>query len=262
MVDVQRPYGNVLILVAHPDDETVAFGGLLQQIHRATVVFATDGAPLHHFLWKPYSSREAYAEIRRRECNAALRFTRSEAVFIGDLLNSCIADRELCRHVSRAAGVLQEIIRKIKPDCILTLAYEGGHPDHDTCCFLAFCAGRRAQIPVWESPLYHRRPDGSIATQVFARPNGQEEVLQLSGEFLVRKAKMLEAYESQKKILAGFRPEAETFRPMARYDFRRPPLPCRLNYEAWGFPISGETLSHTFACHLNSETNHGLMGEL
>lgn len=253
MVDVQRPSGNVLILVAHPDDEAVAFGGLLQYIHHPTVVFATDGAPRHHFFWKSCSSREAYAEIRRQECSAALQFMRSGPIFLGDLMSSCIPDQELFRYLSRAAGVLQELVLDIKPDYILSLAYEGGHPDHDTCCFLACCAGRRAHIPVWESPLYHRRLNGSFATQVFAQPTGQEEVLQVTGDFLVRKVKMLEAYESQKKILAGFRPETETFRPVARYDFRRPPLPFRLNYEAWGFPVNGEELSHTFACHLNSE---------
>jgi LmbE family N-acetylglucosaminyl deacetylase len=36
----------VLVVVAHPDDETGGCGVLLQRLHQATVVFCTDGAPM------------------------------------------------------------------------------------------------------------------------------------------------------------------------------------------------------------------------
>jgi hypothetical protein len=40
-----EPFRRPLIFVAHPDDETLACGGLLQRFPGALVVFATDGTP-------------------------------------------------------------------------------------------------------------------------------------------------------------------------------------------------------------------------
>ena len=37
--------GRTLVLVAHPDDECIAFGALLQRIREPLVVFATNGSP-------------------------------------------------------------------------------------------------------------------------------------------------------------------------------------------------------------------------
>ena len=55
--------GRTLVLVAHPDDECIAFGALLQRIREPLVVFATNGSPADPYFWQKYGSREAYAEI-------------------------------------------------------------------------------------------------------------------------------------------------------------------------------------------------------
>jgi LmbE family N-acetylglucosaminyl deacetylase len=242
-----------VMLVAHPDDEVIAFGALMQQMKRAIVVFATNGAPHDPYFWREYGSREAYAEVRRQEARRALAVVGAEPVFLSDQVSGGIADQELFRRLPEAAGALEGVVAQLSPNCLLTLAYEGGHPDHDACCFLACQVGRRRNIPVWESPLYHRNPDGSGAVQTFPQRTGKEIDFKVEGEALRKKVEMFHTYKSQKLVLDGFRPEIEQFRPMFDYDFTRRPLPWKLNYELWQWKMGGEEVAAKFASYLRGE---------
>jgi N-acetylglucosamine malate deacetylase 2 len=255
MDDTQlRPLlGSTLALVAHPDDEVIVCGALLQRMQRAVVVFATDGAPRSESFWKRYGSREAYAEVRRQEARHALRSVGASAVFLPDFVPGGIADQELFHTLPGAITALEKLIAKARPECILTLAYEGGHPDHDAACFMASVIGRRARLPVWESPLYHRNAQGANVLQAFPRRTGSEVELRSECRMLEKKIAMFHTYQSQNLVLESFRPDYETYRPVADYDFTRPPLPWKLNYECWDWPMTGAEVSAAFAEYLRRE---------
>ncbi len=242
--------GTTVMLVAHPDDEVIGFGALMQRMCRPIVVFATDGAPRDEQFWKPYGSRENYAEVRRQEGRAATLLGGAQPVFLADRTRDGIADQELFRRLPAAIKAFEHLVAQIQPHALLTLAYEGGHPDHDACCFIASLIGRRAQIPVWEAPLYHRRKNGKGAVQSFHVHTGKEFELKIEGTPLATKIEMFQTYKSQKLVLDGFRPELEQFRPLADYDFTRPPLPWKLNYEHWGWKMSGEEVAAEFRNYL------------
>lgn len=242
--------GTTVMLVAHPDDEVIAFAGLIQQMKRAVVVFATDGAPRDSGFWRDYASRDHYAEIRREEARRALAITGAQPIFLADRVQDGIVDQELFLRLPQAVSALEEVIADVAPTSLLTLAYEGGHPDHDACSFVCACVGRRRKIPVWESPLYHRNSDGSSAIQAFPRLTGEEISYKVEDEALRQKLEMFHTYKSQKLVLDGFRPEIELFRPIADYDFTQPPLPCKLNYEFWQWPMTGKQVAGFFAAYL------------
>ncbi|HET9181629.1 MAG TPA: PIG-L family deacetylase [Candidatus Angelobacter sp.] len=242
-----------VILVAHPDDEVIGFGAIMQRMRRPVVVFATDGAPRDDYFWKQHGSREAYAEIRRQEARAAVAIAGAEPVFLADRVSGGIADQELFRRLPQAAEELGKLLAEVRPDALLTLSYEGGHPDHDSACFIAAVVGRRRGLSVWESPLYHRDPDGRGVVQKFHQQDGEELQLKVESEAMRRKVEMFHTYKSQKLVLDGFHPEIETFRTMANYDFTRPPMPWKLNYEVWQWSMTGEQVSAAFSDYLRSE---------
>jgi N-acetylglucosamine malate deacetylase 2 len=247
MEELRPLLGATVILAAHPDDELVICGGLMQKMERAIVVFATDGAPRNEDFWRQYGSRQAYADFRREEARRALHLACATPVFLGDHLAGGIVDQELFRNLTAAIAAIEKIVAQAKPESILAPAYEGGHPDHDAACFIASVMGRRTSLPVWESPLYHRRADGSSVVQTFPELCGREIELRHEGRCLETKLTMFHIYRSQGSVLEAFRPELETFRSICDYDFTRPPLPWKLNYEHWGWSMTGEEVSRAFA---------------
>src|SRR5947209_11165575 len=137
----QQLLGTTVVLVAHPDDEVIGFGALLQKMKRGIVVFGTDGAPRDEYFWKAHGSREEYSRIRQQEAREALAVVGAEPVFLADHVEGGIADQELYKHLPEAVNAFDQIVEQIKPDCLATLAYEGGHPDHDAVCFIASMIG-------------------------------------------------------------------------------------------------------------------------
>jgi len=73
--DPDRPAGDdLMIVVAHPDDETIGLGGHLSGLSKTTVIHVTDGAPrdLRDAKAAGFVRSEDYAEARRGELAAAM----------------------------------------------------------------------------------------------------------------------------------------------------------------------------------------------
>jgi LmbE family N-acetylglucosaminyl deacetylase len=86
----------ILIVAAHPDDETIGASALLGANAGATVLHVTDGAPCDP-RWRPPAVAElpAYARVRACEADRALRHVRAHS--IGPLVPDQRAVYELAR---------------------------------------------------------------------------------------------------------------------------------------------------------------------
>lgn len=242
--------GRTMVLVAHPDDESITCGGLLQKMHNPLVVFATDGAPEDEYFWGKHGSRAAYSRLRQGEARTALGHVGvSDVEFLAEQVSGVLRleDQKLFRALPAAFGLLRNLVRDKKPDAILTLAYEGGHPDHDSCSFLSAQLGREFGLPVWEAPLYHRNADGSGVYQRFVIERDEVVQFKVTGEMLERKQRMLQSYKSQFDALPHFEPESERFRPQARYDYVQPPHKGKTNYEVWQWAMTAAEVCEAFA---------------
>lgn len=248
-VSLEQLLSRTLVIVAHPDDESVSCGALLQRMGSSAVVFCTDATPESPYFWKPFSSREAYQNLRRTEAITALKFAGvSNVEFLaGSKLDSPFHDQYLYRVLPNAMRALDRIFLEFRPHAILAPAYEGGHPDHDCCSFLANAIGKKYGISVWEMPLYHRCQTGDLLCQFFLDRRGTEIELVPEGDELPTKKQMIDTYQSQGTVWNFVRPGmVESFRPQPDYDYRQPPHLGLLNYEAWQWPMTGKDLCGAF----------------
>ena len=247
LIRLQPLLGKTLVIVAHPDDETISCGGLLQHVAEPCVVFATDGAPEDDYFWRRYGSRERYARLREEEGRAALSEVGVKQIeFLAHHADAPVIDQLLYRSLSPAFHALAGLVERYKSQCLLTLAYEGGHPDHDAASFLAAQLGRVYSLPVWEAPLYHRNSSGRGVYQQFVQEG--EEVIEheVRGKELEAKTRMLACYKSQFDALPSFNSGLERFRPQAAYDYSRRPHSGKLNYELWQWRMTPEEVCDAF----------------
>jgi LmbE family N-acetylglucosaminyl deacetylase len=116
--------GRTLVIVAHPDDETISCGGLLQHMREPCVVFCTDGAPEDPFFWQRFGTRERYIELREQEARAALAEVGvREVEFLSRESMIPLGDQLLYRTLPQAFATLGNVLHRRNPECLLTLAY-------------------------------------------------------------------------------------------------------------------------------------------
>jgi N-acetylglucosamine malate deacetylase 2 len=232
----------LVILAAHPDDETIGASRLLGRFRQSYVVFLTDGAPRDSSLWPAgvHGPREEYHQMRREEAQRALRhvgMSEKNILWLGGV------DQEAVYESLALAERFREILSELRPSLIVTHSYEGGHPDHDAAALAARIASTRldARRPplILEMTSYHARK-GRLVTGRFLENRVQPElVLELSREDRERKRRMIDAYSSQRLVLESFSVDSERLRPAPEYDFSRPPHPGKLWYESMGWAMTG-----------------------
>lgn len=240
-VPVKDIFGaSALVLVAHPDDETVGAGALFRYLDKAVFAHITDGAPknLVDAVAHGFPSAGEYAEARRKELMAALALA---GVSSADCVQCGIPDQEAAGNLFDVTLWVMEKVRELQPETILTLAYEGGHPDHDAVSFAAHAArallkkeGGHAPHLI-EFPLYHAGPNG-MQTGFLPREDVEPITFILTEEERRLKREMIETFTTQAGTLRHFLVEEESFRPAPAYDFTSAPHDGQLYYESfeWG----------------------------
>jgi LmbE family N-acetylglucosaminyl deacetylase len=231
----------VLVLAAHPDDETIGASLLLAHAPRSMVAFLTAGVPRDRSLWPAsiHGSAEDYANIRRQEAIRALSWAQVSEPWIFWLAG---VDQEVIFDVRRLAKGVRSLLCELRARALVTHPYEGGHPDHDAAALIARTACCRIDDPpaLFEMTSYHARQGRSVTGEFLNSRPCDELSLELSREERERKRKMLAAYDSQQLVLASFTEDRERLRPAPDYDFEKPPHPGRLWYEQMGWPLTGE----------------------
>lgn len=240
----------VLVVVAHPDDETIGIGAQLPKLGAATVIHVTDGAPrgLEDFRRAGYFSAQEYAATRRREVRAALALAGFDPARVKSL---AVSDQEAAFHLVALTERITTEIAAWRPEIVVTHAYEGGHPDHDSTAFavhtaLHFIGRRGAAVPaVVEIASYHAGAEGQRVVAAFLPGNAAAAPVPDPCEVVLSeperdlKRRMFDCFVSQRDVIAWFQTEVERFRAAPPYDFARPPHDGVLLYETFGWDLTG-----------------------
>jgi LmbE family N-acetylglucosaminyl deacetylase len=243
----RRVAQRVIIVAAHPDDETLGLGAQLCRFDNALLVHATDGAPRDGEDARNYGFRTQadYAAARRQELAAALRAGAAEQV---RTLCLNLPDKQAMADLPSLTRRLAELLRAENPAAVFTHAYEGGHPDHDSVAFAVHAACLLFDRPpaILEFPLYYRAEGRMVAGRFprSAAPEGpsparREWAVDLNDRDILRKRAMLDCFVTQRWLFEPFDLSVEHLRPAPEYDFREPPHPGELHYETLGWGITG-----------------------
>lgn len=240
----------IAIVAAHPDDEIMAAGALLRRKSLSgdeiTVIHCTDGAPRNGYDVRAhgFESPAAYARARRLKLVRALD---ALGIFWQRLVALDFPDQELARNLVPLTEQLAAVFAEERPELILTHAFEGGHPDHDSAAFGAHHAVARLprETPrpeLLEFALYNagggtiRRGEflGLPAWDLPAKAGSYSVVLTDAERDAKRRAR--DCFQSQAATLAPFPLDVEQFRRAPEYQFGERPHAGRLCYEHydWG----------------------------
>jgi LmbE family N-acetylglucosaminyl deacetylase len=140
-----------MAVLAHPDDESLGFGGTLAKYAaegvEVTIVTATRGERGRHSTAAEHPGPEAMGRIRERELRAAAAVLGVRDVRLLDYI-----DQDLDRAEAREAiGRVAAEMRRARPHVVVTFAPDGayGHPDHIAISQFTTAAVLAAADPAW-----------------------------------------------------------------------------------------------------------------
>ncbi|MFA5600009.1 MAG: PIG-L family deacetylase [Phenylobacterium sp.] len=232
----------LLLVFAHPDDEVIAAGALMQRPPRVGLVTLTSGATRHGSYARRagFDSWLDYGHARQMETEAALGWLGRE---VAPRRNLGLPDMgtmdELVAITRHLVGQLRQGV-----SYVVTHAYEGGHPDHDSAAFCvhAACAliGREGGRPpvIVEAPLYNEHDGAVVHSQFLPHEDaGAPVTFHLSADEQALKRRMYESYVTQRETMADFGVGTEIFREAPRYHFSCAPQNGGAAYDNYGWPI-------------------------
>jgi N-acetylglucosamine malate deacetylase 2 len=206
---------SLLVILAHPDDESFPIGGTLAKYAAEGVeiklVCATRGEA-----GIPEMQPEQAGQVREAELRQAARVLGVQEVQFLDYLDGELDQVDPGEIVDQ----LVQAIRQMNPQAVITFGPDGisGHPDHLAIHYAATVAFERAKV---EARLYYIAPSEATlqgcgvvsSVEVAGGPVAAIDV----GEHLVTKVRAIQSHSSQSTPFPGL-PEEEAER-MACHEY-------------------------------------------
>ena len=188
-------YDRLVVLAAHPDDESLGAGGLVRRAYRhglaVLVVAATDGEASHPA--SPTHSHDELASVRRAELRAAVEALAPTAT----IERLGLPDGELSEHVDDLQAGVVRLVGDGRRTLLVAPWRHDGHADHEAAGRVAATTAVRTGARLLEFPLWWwhwGRPD--------AAPWDRLRVLDLDPAEAAARARAQAAHRSQVEPLS------------------------------------------------------------
>ena len=206
-------FDQLVVVAAHPDDESLGAGGLLAAASRlglsVTVVIATLGERSHPH--SPSHTIDDLRTVRRAEVFQALGAVAPNAVV--RLVN--LADGRLAEHEEELAGALLPLVMAARP--LVVAPWRGdGHPDHqaagNAAAAVALATGATfLEYPIW---AWHWALPGDLPAQLLR--------FDLDAADRAAKSQAVETHRSQRAPLSAAPGDEAILPPDIAAHFERP----------------------------------------
>ncbi len=246
---------DILFIIPHPDDEIVGccsiIKNFLEENKKIHLFFLTNGVLSEEFMWFWQKSKnKEMMERRKEEMNKSM-----EMLGITSYTCQDIPTRTLKMKISETFYKIKEFIYSKKIDTIFCPAYEGGHQDHDISNFICSKLSRLCIIKEFSEYNFFNR---KINCNSFIKSSKGQKVLRLSNKEKTFKTACLKIYETERSNLDYIEVKNESYRPIAKYDYSRPPHDGVVFYRRYGFfswhpKVSSETPKEISKIIINSE---------
>ena len=194
---------NVFYLFAHQDDEFGIFIDLLQKIKRDNVYI--------FYLTSGYKNKIHKLKLSNRDIESInvlkkIGVKQKNIKFVGKELD--IKSNKLYLNINKAYKEIIKFTKKIAPHEIITLAWEGGHEDHDACNLI----GRKIAFKFGilknsgEFSLYNAYKLRLIFFRVFNPINNKGKIIKVKFYYRLFIIRLLFYYTSQLKVWIGLYP--------------------------------------------------------
>jgi LmbE family N-acetylglucosaminyl deacetylase len=237
---------DMAIVVAHPGDETIGCGAQLRRLREAGVIVLTDGASRDYTDGDQaqLEAAEEYAATRLQELQRVLQFA---GLGVERLLVCGTSDQQAALQLPALVRQIAAHVQRNQIRCLVTLAYEGGHPDRDAAAFVAhvgaaLLARQQYELHLLEMPISHREPDRVVRQRFIedpVTPIDERCEVELTREEQRFKRTLVGFYATQGATLREFDVTCERFRTAPRYEFAAPPNWGRLQDEHYAAGPSG-----------------------
>jgi LmbE family N-acetylglucosaminyl deacetylase len=216
---------NVVFVFAHQDDEIAFVSRIKVEVargNRVTCVCLTDGAAAVSAVIRDAESRVVLARLGVHDFRVAPADER-------------IADGALPEQMEKALQFLESTVTDVHE--VVTMAWEGGHQDHDAAHLVAAVFARQRGVPCLEMPLYNGFETSFPMFRVNEPVGNGWLERRLSRREYFANVLLARFYRSQRRTWAGLVPLLLIGEPrelIRAADLRRayaPPHPLPLLYE-------------------------------
>lgn len=182
--------GTLVIVSPHPDDETLAAGGLIHNWirlgHETIVISVTDGEA-------GYSNWPRLKDVRRKELRAVLCILGNGLVHI---IRLAIPDGQAVRHMARIERAIRAAVDG--PSTLICPYENDGHPDHEAAGRACQSVARSLGLPVARYPIWmwHQAAPSTLADLRCGR-------FWLDRDAEIAKAQALQCFASQTRPTAA-----------------------------------------------------------
>jgi LmbE family N-acetylglucosaminyl deacetylase len=185
---------DLLCVFAHQDDEYGVAARIARERksgRRVICAYLTDGAAQ-----VPSSVRDAESRVVLTHVGV----DESDILFLGSRHD--IPDGSLVEHLEAAFHLLERAVRDRDVGEVITLAWEGGHQDHDAAHLVAVAFAQKRGVPCFEFPLYRGNRYGNLFRVLSPiRSTGSRTKLGFSEA--LRASMLAWQYRSQRKTWIG-----------------------------------------------------------